>query len=717
MAEAVDLNEAEDGSPEQMDRVIHIKALESTCEVDLKESHSLLGAAKASVFGVVERTFQAMETQSTQCCEDIKQRLKEARLHYARKDDECAPLYEALPSESLFRVEFEDCAEKLTTLLWTHYRLKVAEVTTHNARLQQESTAKRQVSDSASEVVQGYIQQVVEAREAGNYPKALKKALKARTLLPQCQLQSALLCQHIGEVRACFGEWKEAEAELRQGLQLQLSSDSSVILAIQLSNSFLELYHQQGRYEETIQLGEWVVGTWADSGHECELLKAVYFLADAYYSTDEEVKGFALVEKWEDKVKQSSYELLFVRAERLRQQEQWQEAASLYEEGLPLPSNAYLTVYARHMLAHCYQKLKASEPTQQAYEGLLQSYTTHFPHAKATLAFLNDLSCYCTPTQGESLFQQLIQWYSSQFPQSLALACCCWMLGEIYQKTHRLGEADQCFLQADLIFSASFSQTLEYAHCLCAYGNNLKASGQLEQAKEQYRRASQLYLSQLSEYSGLTDCLEWLAEVESAELVEEIYLKAHQSYVADFPHSRHFVTFLLKFGDFYEKRQQYDRAEEKYQTAYQISSQCFPHSRRVINCMKSLAHLYNEMQQREQAEDLYQKVCQTYAANFPLASSYAYSLQSLANCYLDFGNAEAALESYEKACQVFEVHSDFDYCFARCLQQLSKLYEWKGRNQEAKEKLMRAALIFDEIDWYFGVEECKDAIARLSSEQ
>jgi len=89
--------------------------------------------------------------------------------------------------------------------------------------------------------VHKYVARVVKARTKCEYVKALKKLQRGRDLL-QGQ-ESPLLCLHIGQVRAYFGEW--TEAELKRGLKFQLENYPSSELALQLSNSLLELNHQR----------------------------------------------------------------------------------------------------------------------------------------------------------------------------------------------------------------------------------------------------------------------------------------------------------------------------------------------------------------------------------------------------------------------------------------------------------------------------------------
>ena len=132
-----------------------------------------------------------------------------------------------------------------------------------------------------------------EVRQTGDYAKALKKLEKGQVLLRNYSLDSPLLCLQMSQVRRYFGKWEVAEDVLRQGLKLL----SSPQWALQLRNCLIELYHQRQLYDETAQLGDWTLSTLGHCQHHSELLRALFFLTDAYYQIDEEVKGFALVDR------------------------------------------------------------------------------------------------------------------------------------------------------------------------------------------------------------------------------------------------------------------------------------------------------------------------------------------------------------------------------------------------------------------------------------
>lgn len=127
-------------------------------------------------------------------------------------------------------------------------------------------------------IVQKYVRMAEKAREKGNYVKARKKLQQAKALLQPRGSEDALLSMQMGQVHAYFGEWKAAEAELKQGLKAQLSTNSTSELKLKLSNTLMELYHQQDMLDEAVQQGEWTLDQSEGSEFAFEQLRALYFL-------------------------------------------------------------------------------------------------------------------------------------------------------------------------------------------------------------------------------------------------------------------------------------------------------------------------------------------------------------------------------------------------------------------------------------------------------
>ena len=118
---------------------------------------------------------------------------------------------------------------------------------------------------------------------------------------------------------------------MRQGLYFQMHTDPTSELALQLSNSLIELYHQRELDDRVIEQGEWTLKTWRDSPHTFELLRVVFFLTDTYYHIHEEGQGFALVEEWTNKVAVkdlSKYMLLLIKSLRKKHKKEVSPAVS-----------------------------------------------------------------------------------------------------------------------------------------------------------------------------------------------------------------------------------------------------------------------------------------------------------------------------------------------------------------------------------------------------
>lgn len=652
-----------------------VAALKDRCDCDLQKV--LMYCETASIDERVEKTLQVVYAQAQQCCEMMKKRLNEARRHirklttkkHAELNKEDIALCGITPNGPLFRVGGKENR---------HYYLEVTETgaqiepsQAELARLRIITTVERgtdmQVMHISTDVqidtnciIQKCAERAVEKRAKGDYMNALKKLLRGRDLLEG--QESPLLCFHLGQIRIYFGEWTKAEAALKQGLKIQLEKDASSELAIQLSNSLLELYHQREMLEETMEQGEWIFHTFQSSGYVSELLHTLYFLANACYRIDEEEKGLAFVETWTRRLIAendcSQYLLLCIQADKLRVKKREMEAAKRYEQALEsaeqLPVYSYFTVYARNMLCNCYRTCKKAEEAKHASEKTATVYLAHFPQSPVTFRFFDDVGDDMSSEAELRRYQELMHFYSVKFPQSLGFA------NFLYNVAFLSENAGLYNSQAKILLSSQFPTTPQYADFLISVGTSFQFKKNRVNASKYLLKAYQVALSFLPNCGRLKECLWMLSWGESINDMKVFYRLVKQQYLTRFPQSRHFPVFLRAFGDFYEARRLYVRAEKRYLQAFRICYESFPRSHIFAKTLKSLDILYTNMGKREAIEPL----CQKALTGLTLKDrNYARCFSSLAKLYATQGKATAencflcALRTYaivDKRCNSFE---------------------------------------------------------------
>lgn len=203
----------------------------------------------------------------------------------------------------------------------------------------------------------------------------------------------------MSEVQAYFGEWTLAEQVLRQNMDFQLQIKPSSKVALQFSNSLIELHHQRELYEETVEIGERVLNTWGTTLPSYEVLRAVFFLVNACYNVDEEIKGFKLVDLYTNMIGVTDWPsqcvMFFIMANRHYINGKYQEAMELFEKGmelsLRLPPSTYLIVSAKYWLGNCYKNLKRYDQTKATFIGVLHLYMVHFPKSPQAISCID----YC----------------------------------------------------------------------------------------------------------------------------------------------------------------------------------------------------------------------------------------------------------------------------------------------------------------------------------
>ena len=581
------------------------------------------------------------------------------------------------------------------------------------------STATQSEEQAAAE---RYVSGAAKAREAGNYAKALKKLQKGRAVLQQWGLESSLLCMHMGQVQAYYGEWTEAEAELKRGLDYQLSTSPDSELAVQLSTSLVELYHQRDLLEETVEQGLWILRTFAGSEHVFEKLRALYFLAEACYRLDEEAKGLALLEQWTEQLADSgpSQCVLFcTQAERLRLMKKDWAAAQLYERALEALPAGYLAAYAKHMLANCYQQQGRNQRARTAYSEALQTHIAHYPQSQATFRLFVDIDLAAQAiSDTKPPFANLVQVYSAQFPQSLGLACCLSHLAQTHYRLYRKQKAEKFFIQAKAQFSAHFPATLEYADCLCKY-----AATQKTEEDEEFARVKALYLeayrvssAHLPQCTVLLKCLEGIKE-------EGLYQEIYEVYLTRFPQSRHFPTFLGGYYWFLVNRRLYFIEEQICEQVFPLFTESLPELHNFPKSLCNFTQLHKSLKNLKEAptvakswfsanlltvqanwntwdrKEKLEKACEAFAAaGEPLYWFYAYCAHAEGKCYEEVSSWEKAAGAYLKACQAFAANDTESPSYGDCLQSVAVCYSRLNQQDSAQEYYLKACEVYAHID-------------------
>jgi len=409
-------------------------------------------------------------------------------------------------------------------------------------------------------VAEKYIAEGREAREAGDYERAINRLQRCKGLLQQRNIESAELCLELGQVLSHFAQRNDAELVLRHGLELSPKAE----LALQLCTALAKTFFQAGRWVETETICEEALRKWGSEPHSSELFRVLYYLVNSHFLQDQVERGLALVNEWVEKIPadspQSRCALLFIRAEKLRVE--GSQEAHLYEEALELGQqvlpNSYLTVCARRRLGmlykaqhqlekaedqwlracethathfprslghaiclshlgHLRKQQKKMESAEEMYLQACQIYAAHFPHTLNFAICLNNLALLYEsikgPEHAEEQYLKACNLYSSHFPQVLDFAICLANLGDLYKSIKRYDQAEQRYLQACPIFQAH-PPGLSYAHCLFSMGLMYEAKGRKEEAVPRLEQALKIY-AEKEAHADVTRCESALKHIRS----------------------------------------------------------------------------------------------------------------------------------------------------------------------------------------------------------
>lgn len=407
-------------------------------------------------------------------------------------------------------------------------------------------------------IAEQYIAEGREAREAGDYERAINKLQRCKGLLQERNMESAELCLELGQVFSHFAQRNDAELVLRRALELNPKVD----LALQLCTALAKTFFQAGRWVETETICEEALRKWGNTSHSSELFRVLYYLVNSHFLQEQVERGLALINEWVDKIPadnpQSRCALLFIRAEKLRVE--GSQEAYLYEEAVELGQqvlpNSYLTVCARRRLGMLY---KAQNQLEKAEDQWLRACETHATH----------------------------------FPRSLGHAICLSHLGHLRKIQKKLVLAEEMYLHACQIYEAHYPHTLNFAICLNNLALLYESIKGTEQAEEQYLKACNIYFSHFPEVLDFAICLANLGDLYKStkryDQAEQRYLQAVPVFQAH-PSGLSFAHCLFSMGLLYEAKGRKEEAATRLEQALKIYVEKEAHTE-ATRCESALKHI------------------------------------------------------------------------------------------------------------------------------
>lgn len=477
--------------------------LKGLCEKNLEDAMKKIEFAEKSICSIVVRSFEEVKLQTVQRYESIKNQLYEMESNLDLfVTDKCIELSYAenslctavSPSVPLFQLILGDCRLRVAKLvkescvlaptdgsitkgsmmnlrslgdyyakdqcdianeIYEYAQLFGAEIT--DCRLMADQYKHRiatgllkQLLHTATEdeIQQGLRKWLIEGkrekRASRDYERARKKLEKCKALLQQRHLVSPEVCLHLGTVLSHFGERAQAEAVLKDGGRIA-ALDGGSELAMQLGNALAELYFQSGRWRETVEVCQRILDTCSSSRYNVELLKALFFITNAYYWLADFDSGKMLARYWIDLLADSDPHSkclsLLIQAET-----QWKEnttnntAIKLFEKGLDLCKQyfptAYSTAYCRRRFGNVLKMKNMSSDGEIQDLMAIDIYSVHYPHSIDYAICLN-----CLARLQESLgkkdlakegYHKAYNLFQSQFPTCENFAYCLYYMSVFY---------------------------------------------------------------------------------------------------------------------------------------------------------------------------------------------------------------------------------------------------------------------------------------------
>jgi len=384
--------------------------------------------------------------------------------------------------------------------------------------------------DQVREFSDNILQTAIQARQATNYEKALKRLHRCETFHHLLTLESSALCLQLGLVYSHFAQWSSADLILRRGLELNPPQE----LALQLSTALAEQYYQAGRWPETAAMSEWTLQTWSSTKEDSALAKVLYYLVDSHCYL-----GHPCATDWTSMLAETGpackYVTGLLRAEELRLRAQgdethYEKALALGEQGL---REAYLTACARFRLGLLYDEKHNESQAEGHYLGACEVFRKHYPHTLHYANCLNNLSTlYCTTRKldkAEKFQRKASKIYMRHFPRTEEYADSLHNLGFISYLQKQQAQAEENYTKACKLYAQHFPQSLNYPNTLHNLGLLYESCSNSAAAAEQYAKALVLY-SAFPESLELANCLNNLGFLaEKAGQKEDALQKLEQA--------------------------------------------------------------------------------------------------------------------------------------------------------------------------------------------
>jgi len=625
-----------------------LAAIEARLTRNLEDYERELRESVERVRAIVERSYLEAQQTAQEHCNRIKRKLTQTRSNLCRLivdkgfvlSQEDRTLSEEAQPE--FRMALEDCRVGVAEILLKSWQLQVElpdfiEPGSAEKRLLQlfPLTATEEEVMNTTNVS---LRKAEQARESGNYEKALQKLRRVEALLKRKGLESPELCLQLGTVLAHFGLHIKAAKKLQQGLEVQRSRNPDSLIAVRLGNCLVELYVQAGQFKEAAAGCQWVLETWCSGYYQVELLRTLYFFTSLDAHAERE-----LVDKGGDL--SASTLLLLIRAEQQRHHS-LESAAQLYEAALEARQweSSYITACSRHALGHIYQQLRKYVPAEEQLLEARHIFTTHYPHSYGHARCLASVGELYVSTkqqsQAEPLLAAALKVLAEDFCSTEGFGECLWSVGLLHYSQQRLVEAESDWLQACAFFSTHFPQSLCHARCVDSLAHLYFNTEQLESAEQCYTQASQLYSASFPHSLSFASCLLSLGslyfDTQRSGLAEKVWLQAH-SLLESFPQTMETAQCCYNLGVLYHASRRLDLAEQLWDLASAVLTANFPQSLLRANCLNSLGVLYKSMERWEQAESVYLQAYQVLSVSFPETRDYAQCQFNLGVLYASKG--------------------------------------------------------------------------------
>jgi len=598
----------------------HLRVLEERCEQTLAEAQALEQASKK------------LRERTEDYCRQVKEQLERSGHNLAQLvvdrdfqlNAEDAALCIYLPENSALQTSLRDCRQQLELVLQENLQGRPEE---EKMQVELEAEDRVEVNSDASETAspvhseagsepsrlhrlskstiqaKKHLIKGIKYREAGKYTEALESLQRARSLMQYQECEDAELSLHLGLTNLHFGNWDEAERELRRGLYPQFNPADP--LSVRVSVALAELYFQKGLWTDTINECETVLHALENYPVSAEMETALFFLVNSHYQLHQSVQGDEVVDKWTHKLGngEPSSILFFINGEKLRVQGKAQEAATQYEKGLQqyqLPQS-YITVFSGLSLGAIYKTMENHQKAAELYRAALYNAHQHFPASLARALCLTklsvlDLALQELPRDVEAQLQEAHRIYD-KLPKSAHFADCLYYEGLLCKKMPRnagMKKAEKHLLHACELYKIYAPESLELARCLDNLADIYYELGEPKRALEPWSEALSLYKALQPESLVLADCMHNLAMVQEKhqkEAAEHLFLEACRIYELLAPRSLGLATYLEEAGDFFKRVGERNKALRFFERAAEIFEER-GEARQVKKCNEEIGRLY-----------------------------------------------------------------------------------------------------------------------------